>query len=62
MIRRREARHRERAGQAHHGDKPYMDTFEREDVLESVRYYRPIPHAKAVDMSFVKKAPASFKS
>src|SRR5690242_1634483 len=42
MIRRREARHRERAGQAHHGDKPYMDTFEREDVLESVRYYRPI--------------------
>src|SRR5882672_2145015 len=64
--------------------KPYMDTFKREDVLKSVRYYRtifdwdfvisekdyanglkvfiptaidkPVPFAKAVDMSFVQKA------
>jgi NitT/TauT family transport system substrate-binding protein len=64
--------------------KPYMDTFKREIVLRSVRYYRtifdwdflideqhyenslkvfipiavekPIPFAKAADMSFVKKA------
>jgi NitT/TauT family transport system substrate-binding protein len=68
--------------------KPYMDTFKREDVLKSVRYYRtifdwdflvsekdydrglkvfiptaiekPIPFAKAVDMSFVKKAHAKY--
>src|SRR5882724_12217469 len=68
--------------------KPYMDTFKREDVLKSVRYYKtifdwdfviepkdydnglkvfiptaidkPIPYAKAVDMSFVKKAHAKF--
>ena len=70
--------------------KPFMDSFKREVVLESVRYYRtifdwdfsieekdydrgmkvwvplavdkPIPFAKAVDMSFVKKAQAKFKS
>jgi NitT/TauT family transport system substrate-binding protein len=70
--------------------KPYMDTFKREDVLKSVRYYRtifdwdyvieekdyangmkvwlplavekPIPYAKAVDMSFVRKAQAKYKS
>ena len=70
--------------------KPYMDTFKREVVLESVRYYRtifdwdflieekdyergikvwvptaldkPIPYARAVDMSFVKKAQAKYKS
>jgi len=70
--------------------KPYMATFKREVVLESVRYYRtifdwdlgiderdyergmrvwvplavdkPIPYARAVDMSFVKKAQAKFKS
>ncbi|MBI2468000.1 MAG: ABC transporter substrate-binding protein, partial [Candidatus Rokubacteria bacterium] len=65
--------------------KPYMDTFSREDVLKSIRYYRgifdwdflveekeynqllkiflatkalekEIPFAKAVDMSFVRKA------
>jgi NitT/TauT family transport system substrate-binding protein len=69
--------------------KPYMDTFKREVVLESVRYYRtifdwdflieerdyergmkvwvptaverPIPYARAVDMSFVKKAQAKYK-
>jgi NitT/TauT family transport system substrate-binding protein len=69
--------------------KPYMDTFKREDVLRSVRYYktifdwdlaiaekdfdngtkvwvptavdRPIPYAKAVDMSFVRRAQAKFK-
>lgn len=68
--------------------RPYMDTFKREDVLKSVRYYRtifdwdfmideqdyqngmkvwlplavekPIPYAKAVDMSFVKKAQAKY--
>ena len=70
--------------------KPYMGTFKREVVLDSVRYYRtifdwnflidekdyergmqvwvpiavdrPIPYAKAVDMSFVKKAQAKLKS
>ena len=70
--------------------KPYMDTFKREVVLESVRYYRtifdwdflveeadyargmkvwvpialdkPIPYAKAVDMSFAKKALAKHKA
>jgi NitT/TauT family transport system substrate-binding protein len=70
--------------------KPYMSTFKREVVLESVRYYKtifdwdflieekdyergikvwvpiavdkPIAYAKAVDMSFVKKARAKFKS
>jgi len=70
--------------------KPYMETFSRETVLESVRYYRtifdwdfvveeadyargekvwiptaldkPIPYAKAVDMSFVRKAQAKYKS
>ncbi len=69
---------------------PYMATFKREVVLESVRYYKtifdwdfvieerdyargmkvwvpiavdkPIPYARAVDMSFVKKAQAKFKS
>lgn len=70
--------------------RPYMETFSRETVLESVRYYRtifdwdfvvdqadyargekvwiptaldkPIPYAKAVDMSFVRKAQAKYKS
>ena len=70
--------------------KPYMETFKREVVLASVRYYRtifdwdflieekdyergmkvwvptavekPIPYAKAVDMSFVKKAHAKYGS
>jgi sulfonate transport system substrate-binding protein len=70
--------------------KPYMETFTREVVLESVRYYRtifdwdfiveeadyargekvwiptalekPIPYARAVDMSFVRKAQAKYKS
>ncbi len=70
--------------------KPYMDTFKREVVLESVRYYKtifdwdflieekdyergmkvwvplavdkPIPYAKAVDMSFVQKAQQKYKS
>ncbi len=70
--------------------KPYMDTFSRDIVLRSVKYYRtifdwdfmideasyangmkvwvplavdkPIPYAKAVDMAFVKKARAKFKS
>jgi NitT/TauT family transport system substrate-binding protein len=70
--------------------KPYMDTFKREDVLRSVKYYktifdwdllieekdyengikvwvptaidRPIPYAKAVNMSFVRKAQAKYKS
>jgi len=70
--------------------KPYMGTFKREVVLDSVRYYRtifdwdlsideaayergmkvwvplavdkPIPFAKAVDMSFLKKAQAKIKS
>ena len=70
--------------------KPYMDTFKRDDVLKSVRYYKtifdwdfvieendyangmkvwlplavekPIPYAKAVEMSFVRKAQAKYKS
>jgi len=70
--------------------KPYMDTFSREIVLRSVKYYRtifdwdflieekdydngmkvwvplavdkPIPYARAVDMSFVRKAQAKYKS
>jgi len=70
--------------------KPYMGTFKREVVLESVRYYRTIfdwdlsieekayergmkvwvplavdkaiPFAKAVDMSFLRKAQAKIKS
>jgi NitT/TauT family transport system substrate-binding protein len=70
--------------------KPYMDSFSREVVLRSVKYYRtifdwdflieekdydngtkvwvplaldkPIPYARAVDMSFVKKAQAKYKS
>ncbi len=70
--------------------KPYMASFEREDVLRSVRYYktifdwdlrieekdydngtkvwvptaldRPVPYAKAVDMSFVRKAQAKHPS
>lgn len=70
--------------------KPYMDTFKREEILKSVRYYRtifdwdfvvdekdyangmkvwiplalekPIPYGKAVDMSFVRKAQAKYKS
>jgi NitT/TauT family transport system substrate-binding protein len=70
--------------------KPYMDTFAREDVLKTVRYYRtifdwdfliaekdyanglkvfiptaidkPIPFAKVVDQSFVKKAQAKYKT
>ena len=69
--------------------KPYMDTFKREDVLKSVKYYKtifdwdflvepkdydnglkvfiptaidkPIPYAKAVDMSFVKRAQGRFR-
>jgi sulfonate transport system substrate-binding protein len=69
--------------------KPYMSTYSREDILESIRYYRtifdwdfvieekdyergmkvwvptalekPIPFKQAVDMSFVKKAPARYK-
>jgi NitT/TauT family transport system substrate-binding protein len=70
--------------------KPYMDTFKREDVVRSVKYYKtifdwdlsiaekdyengikvwvptaidkPIPYAKAVNMSFVRKAQAKYKS
>jgi NitT/TauT family transport system substrate-binding protein len=70
--------------------KPYMDTFSREIVLRSVKYYRtifdwdflieekdydngmkvwvplavdkPIPYAKAANMSFVRKAQAKFTS
>jgi NitT/TauT family transport system substrate-binding protein len=70
--------------------RPYMDTFKREVVLRSVKYYRtifdwdflidardydngmkvwvplavekPIPYARAVDMSFVKKAQAKYRS
>ena len=70
--------------------KPYMDTFKRDDVLRSVKYYKtifdwdlliqekdydngikvwvptavdkPAPYAKAVDMSFVRKAHTKFKS
>jgi NitT/TauT family transport system substrate-binding protein len=70
--------------------KPYMDTFGRDIVLRSVKYYRtifdwdfmidetsyangikiwvplavdkPVPYAKAVDMTFVKKARAKLRS
>jgi NitT/TauT family transport system substrate-binding protein len=70
--------------------KPYMDTFSRDVVLRSIRYYKtifdwdcaidekdyenglrvlipiavdkPLPFAKAVDMSFLKKAQAKYKS
>jgi NitT/TauT family transport system substrate-binding protein len=70
--------------------KPYMSTYSREEILESVRYYRtifdwdflvdekdyqrglkvwvptalakPIPYAKVVDMSFVKKAHTKYHS
>ncbi len=70
--------------------KPYMDTFKRDVILRSVRYYRtifdwdfsidehdyangmkvwvplaidrPVPYAKAVDMSFVRKAQAKYRS
>ena len=70
--------------------KPYMDTFTRDDVLKTVRYYKtifdwdfliaekdydnglkvfiptaidkPIPYARAVDQSFVRKAQAKYKS
>lgn len=70
--------------------KPYMDTFKREDVLRSVKYYKaifdwdlliqdkdydngikvwvptavgkPVPYARAVEMSFVRKAQTKFKS
>jgi NitT/TauT family transport system substrate-binding protein len=70
--------------------KPYMDTFQRDDVLKSVRYYRtifdwdfmiaekdydnglkvfiptaidkPLPFARTVDLSFVKKAQAKYPS
>jgi NitT/TauT family transport system substrate-binding protein len=70
--------------------RPYMDTFKREIVLRSVKYYRtifdwdftiaerdyengmkvfvpiavdrPIPYAKAVDLSFLKKAQAKHPS
>jgi len=70
--------------------KPYMDTFEREIVLRSVKYYRtifdwdfaieekdyqnglkvfipiavekPIPYARAVEPSFLKKAQAKHRS
>jgi NitT/TauT family transport system substrate-binding protein len=70
--------------------KPYMDTFTRDIVVRSVKYYRtifnwdcaiaekdyenamkvfvpiaidkPLPYAKAVDLSFLKKAQAKYKS
>ena len=70
--------------------KPYMDTFKREIVLRSVKYYRtifdwdltiaekdydnamkvfvpvaidrPVPYAKAVESSFLRKAQAKYKS
>ena len=70
--------------------KPYMSTYSREEILDSVRYYKtifdwdflidekdyergmkvwvpialdkPIPYARAVDMSFAKKAQAKFRS
>jgi sulfonate transport system substrate-binding protein len=70
--------------------KPYMESFKREDVLRSVRYYRtildwdflidekdydngmkvwvplavdrPIPYARAADMSFVRKAHTKLRS
>ena len=69
--------------------KPYMETFGRDDVLRSVRYYKtifdwdfmisekdyengmkvfipiaiekPVPFAKAVDLSFVRKAQAKYR-
>jgi NitT/TauT family transport system substrate-binding protein len=70
--------------------KPYMDTFSRDVVLRSIRYYKtifdwdfaidekdydnglkvfvpiaidkPLPFAKVVDTSFLKKAQAKYKS
>src|SRR5205809_225353 len=70
--------------------KPYMDTYSRDNVLRSVKYYKtifdwdfvvdeksyengtkvwvplavdkPVPYAKAVEMAFVKKARAKYKS
>ncbi len=70
--------------------RPYMETFSRDDVLQSVRYYKtifdwdltirekdyengmkvfipiaiekPVPFARAVDLSFVRKAQAKYKS
>jgi NitT/TauT family transport system substrate-binding protein len=70
--------------------KPYMDTFKREIVLRSVKYYKtifdwdfaiepkdyenamrvfvptaidtPVPYATAVDLTFLKKAQAKYKS
>jgi NitT/TauT family transport system substrate-binding protein len=70
--------------------KPYMDTFSRDVVVRSVKFYRtifdwdfmidetsyangikvwvplavdkPVPYAKAVDMTFVKKARTKFRS
>src|SRR5436190_7814409 len=70
--------------------KPYMDTYSRDTVLRSVKYYKtifdwdfvvdeksyengtkvwvplavdkPVPYAKAVEMAFVKKARAKYKS
>jgi NitT/TauT family transport system substrate-binding protein len=70
--------------------KPYMSTYSREEILESVRYYRtifdwdflvdekdydrglkvwvptaleqPLPYARVVDMSFVKKAQAKYRA
>ncbi len=70
--------------------RPYMETFKRDVILRSVKYYKtifdwdflidekayengtrvwvplavdkPIPYAKAVDMSFVRKAQAKFAS
>ena len=70
--------------------RPYMDTYSRDNVLRSVKYYKtildwdftldekayangtkvwvplavdkPVPYAKAVDTTFVKKARAKFKS
>ncbi|HET7342643.1 MAG TPA: ABC transporter substrate-binding protein [Methylomirabilota bacterium] len=70
--------------------KPYMSTYSREEIVESIRYYRtifdwdflvdekdydhglkvwvptalerPIPYARAVDMSFVKKAQAKVRA
>jgi NitT/TauT family transport system substrate-binding protein len=70
--------------------KPFMDTFSRDVVLRSVKYYRtifdwdlaidekdfenglkvfvpiavdrPMPYAKAVDLSFLRKAQAKYRS
>ena len=70
--------------------KPYMETYSRENVVRSVKYYKtifdwdflvdepsydngtkvwvplavdkPVPYAKAVNMTFVKKAQAKYKS